>query len=159
MPAIQVCSGLVLKAIYARSEHSAQKLADLANCGADVFYASPETTGKSIDALLQRSDINAVIIAVPISETPALVRQALSAGKHVLSEKPIVPDLATAKELFAFAQSQPSVLWAIGENFRFWNSINEAQRQLAELGGKLASFEISAANFTDASNPFFHTKW
>lgn len=108
---------------------------------------------------MERSDIDAVIIAVPISETPALVRQALSAGKHVLSEKPIAPDLQTAKDLLAFAQSQPSVLWAVGENMRFWNSINEAQRQLQEIGGKLASFEISVANFTDAKNPFSQTKW
>lgn len=108
---------------------------------------------------MKRFDIDAVIIAVPISDTPALVRQALSAGKHVLSEKPIAPDFHTAKELLVFAECQSSVFWAVGENMRFWNSINEAQRQLQELGGKLASFEISVANFTDAKNPFFHTKW
>jgi predicted dehydrogenase len=42
-----------------------------------------------LDRLLGREDISAVLIALPTSETPAAIVRAVTAGKHVLSEKPV----------------------------------------------------------------------
>ncbi|MEZ4609960.1 MAG: Gfo/Idh/MocA family oxidoreductase [Caldilineaceae bacterium] len=51
-----------------------------------------------LDALLARPGIAAVDIALP-SVQPDVLRRALAAGKHVLSEKPIAPDHARAQAL------------------------------------------------------------
>jgi len=97
MPAIQACDSLSLKAIYSRSEASATALAKSADV--DAYFDSPKSPSKSLDDLLQRKDIHAVIIALPILVQPAIIKKALSAGKHVLSEKPIATDVATAEGL------------------------------------------------------------
>lgn len=49
-----------------------------------------------------------------------MVKQALAAGKHVLSEKPVGPTLAAAQELLGWLRVQPSTpLWAVEENYRW----------------------------------------
>lgn len=42
-----------------------------------------------LDRLLGRDDISVVLIALPTNETPAAIVRAVTAGKHVLSEKPV----------------------------------------------------------------------
>jgi predicted dehydrogenase len=49
--------------------------------------------------LLSRPEIEVVDIATHPDVRPALVRQALAAGKHVLAQKPLAADLRTAREL------------------------------------------------------------
>jgi predicted dehydrogenase len=52
-----------------------------------------------LDDLLTRSDTHAVIIALPIKNQLDYARKSLLAGKHVLSEKPIVENVDDAKAL------------------------------------------------------------
>ncbi len=68
------------------------------------------------DALLDCSD--AVIVAVPAAAHHALAASALSAGKHVLVEKPIAATLAQADELISLARSAGLVL-QVGHLERF----------------------------------------
>src|SRR5882724_8760425 len=49
--------------------------------------------------LLKRDDVNAVIIATPNFTHEPIVRDAATAGKHVLCEKPLSLDLAGAKRM------------------------------------------------------------
>jgi predicted dehydrogenase len=53
----------------------------------------------------------------------------LAAGKHVLSEKPIAKDYATANQLISWYHSntdKPTVSWRVAENFRFIPSLQHA---------------------------------
>jgi aryl-alcohol dehydrogenase-like predicted oxidoreductase len=61
--------------------------------------AAPAET--ALAALLARDDVKAVIILLPITVQPDVVRAALKAGKHVLSEKPVAPDVAAGATLIA----------------------------------------------------------
>lgn len=56
-------------------------------------------THASIDAVLDTGDIEALLIATPTPLHPAIVRQALDAGKHVLCEKPLALDPGESTEL------------------------------------------------------------
>ena len=55
------------------------------------------------------------------------IRKALSAGKAVLSEKPIATDTDAARRLVQeHAALQPRPVWFVGENFRFEPAFSEA---------------------------------
>ncbi|KIW64066.1 hypothetical protein PV04_09025 [Phialophora macrospora] len=160
LPAIQACPSLLLKAVYSRSQGSAEGLASTLTNKVDVYYDSPETSGKSVDDLLKRDDIQAVIIGVPITAQPALVKKAIAAGKHVLSEKPIAKDVATAKDLLEFYKSSGSkAFWAVGENLRFFHSVVKAAEVLKGMDAKLCTFRTSVNIFVDKNDKYYQTSW
>jgi predicted dehydrogenase len=55
----------------------------------------------ALDALLKREDVQGVIVVLPITAQPAVVRAALAAGKAVLSEKPVAADVREGARLVA----------------------------------------------------------
>lgn len=151
---------MALKAIYSRSQKSAELLASNASSKVDVYYDSPATPSQSIEALLSRDDVQAVIIAVPIMVQPELIRKAHAAGKHVLSEKPIAKDLSTAQDLIKAYNSQPTKgQWGVGENLRFFHSISKGAEILREMDGELVTFRTSMYTLVNEDNKFFQTDW
>ncbi|CEJ57514.1 hypothetical protein PMG11_06205 [Penicillium brasilianum] len=164
LPAIKACQSFSLKAVYSRSQSSAESFVAVAcegeaNEDVEAYFDSPSTPSKSLDNLLRRDDIVAVIVAVAIDVAPELIKKALAAGKHVLSEKPIAPDLNTARSLVNYSQQLKDVLWGVGENFRFWNSVHRAAEIIKDLDANLLTFSVTAYSFTDAKNPFYHSDW
>lgn len=71
--------------------HRAPELA--AECG---VAAEPD-----LEALLARSDIDAVVLATPDVNRVELTLQAAAAGKHVLAEKPMAPTVAECDAMIA----------------------------------------------------------
>lgn len=59
----------------------------------------------NLDALLQRKDIDGVVIATPSTTHAELGLQALEAGKHALIEKPMALTLQDGKKLVETAIS------------------------------------------------------
>lgn len=68
--------------------------------------------------LLARDDITVVEIATHTAIRPGQVRDALRAGKHVLSQKPFVADLDEGRRLVALAKRQGRKL-AVNQNGRW----------------------------------------
>lgn len=60
--------------------------------------------------LLQRSDIDAIAIATPVSSHFNLALAALRAGKHVLVEKPLTQTSEQAQQLIEAAQQRQKIL-------------------------------------------------
>ncbi|KAJ4027778.1 hypothetical protein NW752_000023 [Fusarium irregulare] len=143
LPAIEAVEHFNLKAVYSRSEQAALSLATLARDDVDIYFDSPPISGRSLDDLLERSDIAAVSSCATILVQPQLIRKALQAGKHVLSEKPIAQDTKTAMGL---------VKW-FNESLRF------AQMKIREMGGQLASFRLSYYGLIKKENKYFKTEW
>ena len=54
--------------------------------------------------LLEDSGSDAVLVALPIEQNAAVVRDCLVAGKHVLCEKPLAHTLAEARQLRDFSK-------------------------------------------------------
>jgi hypothetical protein len=65
--------------------------------GIEIY--SEDTPGHTLGDLLQRQNIKAVIIVLPIPVQPDIIRRCFAARKHVLSEKPIAKDVSTARLL------------------------------------------------------------
>lgn len=151
------CDTLSLKAVYSRTLKSVKTTAALSTKGDVDMYSSDSGEGKLFQDLLRRKDISAVIIALPIATQPHFVEQALKAGKHVLAEKPIAPDVATAKKLLDTASSC-EVSYSVAENYRFIPKFIYAAEQANKLG-KVNHFSIRVFTFMEPDNFWYETDW
>lgn len=136
-----------IKAVYSRSKSTASTLvAEASKLGVtDLELYSEDTSGHTLDDLLKRSDIEAVVIVLPILVQPSIVRRCLAAGKHVLCEKPIAKDVATARELIDDYKKQyasKGLIFNIAEQFRFMHEF--------ELGRKWIVEEKAVGDITQA---------
>lgn len=77
-------------------------------------------------------DIDAIVIATPVSSHYPLAREALLAGKHVLVEKPITAVADQAQELIDLADERGLTLM-VGHTFEF-NPAVETVREIVQSG-------------------------
>lgn len=97
-------------------------------------------------SLLDDPEVDAVVIASPLSTHHELARRALEAGKDVLVEKPICRTVAEADELIALADSQSRILMC-GHVFLFNTGINRLRKYI--LDGELGRVYYMAATRTN----------
>ena len=90
-------------------------------------FSHVQTTTRFSD-LLADSTLDAVVLATPVSTHATLATEALLAGKHVLIEKPLCADLASAQQVVTLAQQQQRTLM-VGHTFEY----NPAVRKLKEV--------------------------
>lgn len=139
-------------AVFSRTHESAQALA--------ARIPQPIWTTTSLQELLADPHIHAVDLLLPIDVQPAAVKQALTAGKHIISEKPIAPTSAVARSLIAKWQSHPDLVWMVGENWRYESAFVQA----AELvrGGVIGRPLTCAWTLHLPVTPdsrYYHTGW
>ncbi|KAJ5690598.1 hypothetical protein N7462_004990 [Penicillium macrosclerotiorum] len=159
LPAVQSATNLELKAIYSRSLKSAEALAG-GDSSVDL-YSDDSGSDKSFADLLARTDIGAVIIALPILVQPEFIKQALLAGKHVLSEKPIAKDVATAQDLLQWYRTNidtTKFFWAVGENYRYLTKFLFAAEKVREMG-KIRHFRANVHSLVKPDNKYYLTAW
>jgi predicted dehydrogenase len=96
---------------------------------------------ESYDALCEAADVDAVYIALPTALHATWVRRALTAGKHVLCEKPLASNAIEAADLARCAQQHGRVLLE-GLHVRYLQRL-ERQRQIVASGelGRLQRIE------------------
>jgi dTDP-3,4-didehydro-2,6-dideoxy-alpha-D-glucose 3-reductase len=129
LPAI-IQSPFHLVAVASRSQEKAARVAARFGCKAVAGYAR----------LLEMSDVDAVYIPLPNSEHAEWARRALSAGKHVLIEKPAVTTADDAHALVSLAEELGLLAM---ENFAFLHHPQyEQARSLVNSGaiGEIRSF-------------------
>lgn len=157
LPAVQDCPDLDLKAIYSRSLKSAKGVSEsLSNI--DLYS---EDSDKSYEDLLTRWDVQAVIIALPIPVQPDFIKKALTAGKHVLAEKPLAKDVATGKELLQWYRSNidtSKATFGVAEQFRYLNAFIYGAQKAREFGRVLGFRHKLGANVQPGSK-YFETAW
>jgi UDP-N-acetyl-2-amino-2-deoxyglucuronate dehydrogenase len=84
-----------------------------------------------IEALLQRNDIDAVLISTPHAAHAAEALAAVSAGKHVLIDKPMATSVADCDRILEAARTAGvNVMVMFGQRFRICNM--EAHRAVRE---------------------------
>ena len=85
--------------------------------------------------LIADRSIDLVTIVTPPSEHLEMATAALSAGKHVLSEKPTALDAAEAQLLVEAARRAPDRIALIDHELRFLPSFQAARHRMHDLGG------------------------
>lgn len=147
---------LQVVAVYSRTEERAAKLA--------AQFSQPEASAvrvyTALDAMLDDPDVEAVDILLPIGNLPDAVERALRAGKHVLSEKPIAPTVATAEALLEVSAHHPGQVWMVGENWRYEDAFAEAGNLIGSgrIGKPILCQWALHSPITD-NHKYYHTSW
>jgi predicted dehydrogenase len=92
-------------------------------------YPSVRTTSDHRELIADRT-IDAICVATPVSTHHALASEALSAGKHVLVEKPLAGTVDEAESLVALARDAKRVL-AVGHTFVYNPAVSKV-REIVE---------------------------
>jgi predicted dehydrogenase len=142
-------------AIFSRSMERAAALA--------ATFPYPIAAYTDMPALLARDDVEAVNSILPIPLQPAAIEAALRAGKHVISEKPAAPDVATGRRLLEIAEQyrqKLGLIWMVAENFRYAEHYQTARAtiQRGEIGKPVA---VSWSHYVtmNEENKYYHTSW
>lgn len=106
LPAIRMVPEWDLVAVASRTGQKAQQFARQFDCEAVTGYAT----------LLNQQDIDAIYMPLPTGLHHEWIMKCLDAGKHVLAEKSIAYDYASAKQMVELARSKRLVLM---EDFMF----------------------------------------
>lgn len=147
---IDLSSHAQVVAVWSRSAQNAQALAALLP-GA---RAEPD-----LDALLARPEMDAVDIVLPIDAQPAVIEKALAAGKHVISEKPIAGERATAEKLIARWRSS-GLTWMVAENWRYESAYERAAHMVAAGAiGEPLTAQWALHVHMAADNKYYQTPW
>ena len=93
------------------------------------LFPEVEFTVSPID-IVRNEDISAVIICTPVITHYRLAKQCLTAGKHVLCEKPMTQTSQEAKELIALSRRNKVVLMP-GHVFEFNSVVQYIKRLIA----------------------------
>ncbi|MFJ7075936.1 Gfo/Idh/MocA family protein [Streptomyces sp. NPDC098781] len=131
LPALVEHRSVRLVAVASRDRSRSEGIAARFGCAAVTGY----------QALLDRSDIDAVYVPLPPGMHHEWVARALTAGKHVLVEKPLSTSYAQSAELVEMAARSDL---ALTENFMFLHhSQHAAVRDMAGEVGELRVFSSS----------------
>jgi predicted dehydrogenase len=114
-----------------------------------------EHVAGSVEELLATDGVDIVDIAVPPWVQPDVVPIVAAAGKHMLCQKPLALDLATARREVEIAE-QAGVLLAVNQQMR-WDAGVAAARDLIARGviGSVAEAQIVVST----STPFHLWPW
>lgn len=157
LPAVQRCPDLTLKAVYSRSLKSAKTVSE----GLSEVELYSDDSENSYSNLLSRNDIHAVIIALPILVQPKFIKEALSAGKHVLAEKPLAKDVATGKEMIDWYHSNidsKKLNFSIAEQFRYYAAYAHGAKKIKEFG-KILGVRVRMQTCIQPGAKYYETEW
>jgi predicted dehydrogenase len=108
----------------------------------DAFYPRADVYDTTED-LLARDDIEIVDITPHPEHRAPLVAAAIKAGKHILSQKPFVTDLAVGRKLVAAAKRK-GVKLAVNQNGRWASHVSYARQAIAAgLLGEINNVDLS----------------
>jgi predicted dehydrogenase/FAD/FMN-containing dehydrogenase len=99
----------------------------------------------SLEEVAKDPDVDLVDLTLPIDVMPGAIKLFLSAGKHVISEKPGAPSVASGIELMEHhARLERPIVWAVAENWRF----KKTTQMVLDIVASGALGEIRFADFT-----------
>ncbi len=127
------------QALLRARPHRLVAVSDLDGRRASEIAAAHEASlDRDWQTLLQRDEVDAVIISTPPDRHAAMAIAALEAGKHVLCEKPLARTPAECEDILGAAERTGRHV-ATGFNYRFYPSVRMARRLLDQGAiGKLS---------------------
>jgi predicted dehydrogenase len=100
----------------------------------------------SAEEVISDKNIDAIVIATPVSSHYDLAKKALQEGKHVLVEKPMTASVAQAKELMDLA-SQKGLTLMVDHTFLYTGAVQKIKQLLDEkVIGKARYFDSTRIN-------------
>ncbi len=104
------------------------------------------SVNKSFSDILKDSNIDAVVIATPISTHYELVKACLESGKHVLVEKPLADSSENCIELIELADSKELILF-VDHTFPFTEAVKKIKEIInSDILGEIFYFDSTRIN-------------
>ena len=138
------------KAIAANPGARLIAVADAFPDAAAALAASAGAEVRSVDAIMDASDIDAVLITTPTDLHAAMIERAARAGKAIFCEKPIDLDVARVRSCLAVVAETGAKLM-VGFNRRFDPNFAEVRRQID--AGAIGSVEMVSITSRDPGAP------
>lgn len=129
-------------ALANRSMEDAMRLAERLKIPMENVY-------EDYQKILQREDIEAIDIAVPIQENFRVSEDAARAGKHIFCEKPMAASMEEALRYRDFARKYQNKI-LIAENYRYSEEINKIRDIVSsgKIGEVVYYVQNNAFNFS-----------
>jgi predicted dehydrogenase len=145
-----------LAAVWSRSKESAGVVARQWHALGGTSLA----VSTDLSTLLADETIEAVDIVLPIPQQAEVVAQALAAGKHVVSEKPIATSSEAALALIEGHRRHPERVWMVAENWRYEEAFMRAAELLraGAIGRPLVAHWAQFSPMTPQSK-YYATEW
>ena len=126
LEAVQRVENVEAAAIFGRNSAATSRLAS--------SFSVPKATSDYRE-IIRDPTIDAVDICTPNAQHYSMAKEALQAGKHVLSEKPLTTTVAEAEELVTLA-AQKKLRNCVCHNLRYYPQVQQmrALRESGELG-------------------------
>jgi|YelNatPaOPRAMG01_1025707.scaffolds.fasta_scaffold09568_1 predicted dehydrogenase len=131
--------------VIAVADISAKALSKARKTGIKHIYTDYES-------LLQRPDIDAVVIGLPTHLHLQCAEKAAEAHKHIFLEKPIARNVPEARKILTAARKY-NVKLMVGYPLRFNDDFKQARKEIQ--AGFLGDVESAHATYI-SSGPFFH---
>jgi predicted dehydrogenase len=112
--------------------------------GQDWFSLSDNRIYEDYKVVIARDDVEAVVVTVPQRFRRQIVLDALAAGKHVLSEKPISDVPVVADEL-ARAAEEAGVKLGVVHNYHFFPEYRQIKHMIAT--GEIGDLRVLTLNY------------
>jgi len=110
----------------------------------DLFPDISVTTNPN--ELLEDKELDAIVIATPVTTHKSLAIEALRNNKHVFIEKPLTDNYDDACEIVDFAKAQEKIV-AVGHIFQFASSVTAIKNFINEtMAGELFHFNSQRIN-------------
>jgi len=124
------------------------KTIDKAQGFAGKINLSGENVYDDYKKMLERTDLDAIDVLVPISENYEVARDVLQAKKHLIAEKPFASTPEGARELIGL-KDKAGVLVQVAENFRYDEGNQKIKELLAsgKIGDVLYFMQNTGADF------------
>jgi predicted dehydrogenase len=141
-----------IAAVYSRTQSTAESFARL--------LPKPPQVYTDLAAMLANPNIDAVNVLLPIEQLAGAVEQSLAAGKHVISEKPIAPDVETGRKLLTGYTGRTDQVWMVAENWRYEGAFLQASEviQHGEIGQPLVFHWALHIPFMPEGK-YYQTEW
>ena len=140
-----------------RSARVLAAVSDLDAARAAQVGAGSAAVERDWRALIERPDVDAVIVSTPPSLHAEMTIAALRAGKHVLCEKPLARTTEECRAMMAAAQESGRFL-ATGFNYRFYPSVLKARELLdgGAIGNVVQIRSYTGYSATAHNHPWLH---
>jgi len=113
-----------------------------------------------LDAMLARDDVDLVVVASPDQFHCEHVTLAAQAGKHILCQKPLCPNLDEARRMMA-AVRQAGIQFCAVQNMRYEAAARQAKQLITDgaIGDPVyASFSVKGRFFPYPEGSFYRTR-
>jgi len=145
-PVIKEWPDAEIKIITAEHHDNAKQLAHNLGCEAGVGW----------EGVIDRKDIDAVLVLTPPDTHAEISIASMEAGKHVLCEKPLCRTLKEANDMVKIAENKKVIL-KCGFNHRHHPAISEAK--ILVDAGKIGRPLFARCNYGICGRPEYEKEW